>query len=231
MANEDKMQNKIIDLTMTIDEGMQTFPTHWHPFVEITKLGRHGIENRETRKLILGTHTGTHMDAPRHFIPGGETVDKIELDQLVGPALVLNLTQFGHKAEVGISDLKKILNGRTPERLLLRFDWCRYLGTMSYYNDSPFISEEAAQWLVDSGCRLLGMDTAMPDNPINGRNGPKDSPNHKILLGAGVVLVEYLVNLKYILSENFFLVVAPLKIRDGDGAPVRAFAIENFKVT
>ena len=69
--NENK---KIIDLTMSLKEGMQTFPTHWHPFVEITQLGRHGIENRETRKLILGTHTGTHIDAPSHFISDGDTI-------------------------------------------------------------------------------------------------------------------------------------------------------------
>ena len=103
----------------------------------------------------------------------------------------------------------------------MRFDWDRHLGTMNYYNESPFISEEAALWLVSNGCRLLGMDTAMPDNPKNGRNGQKDSPNHKILLGNGVVLLEYMVNLRALDQPVVYLVVAPLKIRDGDGAPVR----------
>lgn len=69
------MSRNIIDLTFPIHEGMTTFPVHWHPIVEISVLGRHGIENRETRKVLLGTHTGTHMDAPRHFIPDGMTVD------------------------------------------------------------------------------------------------------------------------------------------------------------
>lgn len=219
------MNSRIVDLTMSIEEGMQTFPTHWHPFVEITQLGRHGLENRETRKLVLGTHTGTHIDAPRHFIPGGATVDQLPLEQLVGPASVLDLTSFGAGMEVGSEDLKRALAGRPATRVLMRFDWCRTLGTMGYYNDSPFLSEEAAQWLVDNGCRLLGMDTAMPDNPKNGRNGPKDSPNHKILLGNGVVLLEYMVNLAALDRPEIYLVVAPLKIRDGDGAPVRAFAV------
>jgi kynurenine formamidase len=219
------MTRKFIDLTMHLEEGMQTFPTHWHPVVEITQLGRHGLENRETRKLILGTHTGTHIDAPRHFIPGGQTVDLLPLEQLVGPASVLDLTSFGAGEEVGIADLAKALDGRSAERVLMRFDWDQKLGSMAYYNDSPFISEDAAQWLVDNGCRLLGMDTAMPDNPKNGRNGPKDSPNHKILLGNGVVLLEYMVNLVELDRPIVELVVAPLKIRNGDGAPVRAFAI------
>ena len=219
------MTIRIVDLTMSLEEGMQTFPTLWHPFVEITQLGRHGIENRETRKLVLGTHTGTHIDAPRHFIPDGETVDQIPLEQLVGPAAVLDLTAFGAGMEVGSGDLARALGMRSATRVLMRFDWDRTLGTMAYYNDSPYLSEEAAQWLVDQGCRLLGMDTAMPDNPKNGRNGPKDSPNHKILLGNAVVLLEYMVNLAALDQPVVQLVVAPLKIRGGDGAPVRAFAM------
>jgi len=219
------MTTRIIDLTMPIQEGMQTFPTLWHPFVEITQLGRHGLENRETRKVVLGTHTGTHIDAPRHFIPGGDTVDQIPLEQLVGPASVLDLTAFGPGMEVGPEDLARILGERSATRVLMRFDWDRTLGTMNYYSDSPFLSEKAAQWLVDQGCRLLGMDTAMPDNPKNGRGCSKDSPNHKILLSRNVILLEYMVNLAALDQPIVQLVVAPLKIREGDGAPVRAFAI------
>jgi arylformamidase len=220
-----KKNKKIIDLTMLLKEGMQTFPTHWHPIVEITQLGRHGIENRETRKFTLGTHTGTHIDAPRHFIPDGDTVDQIPLKQLVGQASVLNLTNFGPRTEVRKDDLKRSLGERSAERILLRFDWDRKLGTMSYYDDSPYLSENAAQWLVDQGCCLLGMDTAMPDNPQNGYNCPIDSPIHKILLGNGVILVEYMVNLSSLNQPVVELVIAPLKIHNGDGAPVRAFVI------
>ena len=216
---------RIIDLTMSIEEGMQTFPTYWHPFVEITQLGRHGLENRETRKLVLGTHTGTHIDAPRHFIPGGDTVDQIPLEQLVGEASVLDLSSFGSGMEVGPEDLERIIGKRPVTRVLLQFNWDRHLGSESYYNDSPFLSEKAAQWLVDHGCRLLGMDTAMPDNPKNGRGCSNDSPNHKILLGNNVILLEYMVNLAALNQPVVQLIVAPLKILGGDGSPVRAFAI------
>ena len=210
---------------MSIEEGMQTFPTYWHPFVEITQLGRHGLENRETRKLVLGTHTGTHIDAPRHFIPGGDTVDQIPLEQLVGEASVLDVSSFGSGMEVGPEDLERIIGKRPVTRVLLQFNWDRHLGSESYYNDSPFLSETAAQWLVDHGCRLLGMDTAMPDNPKNGRGCSNDSPNHKILLGNNVILLEYMVNLAALNQPVVQLIVAPLKILGGDGSPVRAFAI------
>lgn len=216
---------RYVDLSMMLHEGMQSFPAHWHPYVEITQLGRHGIENRETRKLVLGTHVGSHIDAPRHFIPGGETVENIPLEQLNGPALLVDFSHLPPKGEVDVNELAAAVGGRSVERLVLRFDGDKRLGTSAYYEDQPYITEAAAEWLVTHGCRLLAMDVAQPDNPKNGRNGPKDSPNHKILLGAGVILVEYLVNLKSIGADTFELIVAPLKIREGDGAPARCFAI------
>lgn len=216
---------RMIDLTMSVREGMQTFPTHWHPFVEVTQLGRHGIENRETRKLVLGTHTGTHIDAPRHFIPDGATVDQIPLEQLNGPARLLNLSHVPPRSAVDVKQLQEASKGGSLERVLIRFDGCKRLGTMEYYTDHPWLTEAAAQWLVDNGCKLLGLDVPMPDNPKNGRGTPNDSPNHKILLGSGAILLEYLVNLAEINADTFELIVAPLKIEGGDGAPVRCFAV------
>lgn len=220
------MTTRTIDLSMEYHEGMQTFAGHWHPMVEITQLGRHGIENRETRKLVLGTHTGTHIDAPRHFIPGGATVESIPLEKLCGPASPLDFTDLPDKAEIGVDLLRSRLGGRPADRLIARFDWDRHLGTNKYYSDHPFFSEEACAWMVEQGCQVIALDTPQPDNPANGRGCSKDAPNHKILLGAGVVIAEYLVNLKEIRAARVELVIAPLKIREGDGAPARVFAIE-----
>lgn len=220
------MRGRKIDLTFLIHEGMTTFPVAWHPVVEITQLGRHGIENRETRKIVLGTHTGTHCDAPRHFVPGGDTVENLSLDTLIGPALIVDFSNCTRGQEFGAGDFENKVGDRHPERLILRFDWSDYWGTMEYYRAHPFISEEAARWMVDRGVRLLGMDTPMPDNPENGRSAPVDSPVHKILLGSGVILVEYLCNLRQLQCQEVELIVLPLKISQGDGAPVRCVAIE-----
>lgn len=218
---------KIIDLSMTIEEGMQTFAAHWHPFVEITQLGRHGIENRETRKITLGTHTGTHIDAPRHFLRNGETIDNVCLDVCYGDAVIIDFSNLPDSYEVSKKDLQLALRGRLADRLIFRFDWDRYLGTNKYYSDHPYLSEEACEYIVELGCKLIALDTPQPDNPKNGRHSVNDAPNHKILLGAGVLIVEYLVSISSISKDNVLLVVAPLKIKDGDGAPVRCFAIEN----
>jgi len=216
---------RFVDLTMPIHEGMQTFPSYWHPPVEITQLGRHGIENRETRKIVLGTHTGTHIDAPRHFVAGGRTVDQIDLSQINGPATLLDLSHLPPRFGAGVTDLEAACENRPVERVLIRFDGCQRLGTMEYYTDQQWLTQDACRWLVNRGCRLLGLDVAMPDNPKDDRASGNDSPNHKILLGNNVILLEYLVNLKAIGAREFYLIVAPLKIKDGDGSPVRCFAM------
>ena len=217
---------KIIDLSLPIEEGMMTFPSHWHPVVEISVLGRHGIEGRETRKVVLGTHTGTHTDAPLHFVPKGRGVDEISLEVLVGPATVANFSNCKPLQEIDVQQLERRLGATPPSRLVLRTDWSEHFGQMAFYTQYPFLSEAAAQWLVDKGVRLLAMDTPSPDNPAHSRGTPKDSPNHKVLLGAGVVLVEYVCNLKALTASEVELVVLPLRLKGCDGSPTRCIAIE-----
>jgi arylformamidase len=217
---------RIIDLSLPIEEGMMTFPTPWHPVVEVTILGRHGIEGRETRKIVLGTHVGTHADAPRHFIPDGGTIDEVSLDVLIGSAAIVDFTGCEPLHEIGVASLKQKLGNRVPQRLILRTGWSDYFGSLKFYNEYPFLSEEAARWLVEQGVRLVAMDTPSPDNPAHSRGTPRDSPNHKILLGAQVVLVEYLTNLKSISKTEVELLVLPLKLKGCDGSPVRCVAIE-----
>ncbi|OVE76887.1 cyclase [bacterium F11] len=217
---------KIVDLSFPIHEGMTVFPVHWHPKVEINVLGRHEVEKRETRKVVFGTHTGTHVDAPQHFIPGGRTIDEIPIDILVGPALLLDFSYANPKQEMGIKDFKSQIGDKKPERILVRFDWSDHWGKSDYYPDHPFFSEEAAKWLVEKGIKLVGYDTPMPDNPKNGFHSDNDSPIHKIFLGKNVVLVEYLCNLNQLEGPEVELIVAPLRIVKGDGAAARCFAIE-----
>ncbi|MGA3347999.1 MAG: cyclase family protein [Candidatus Sulfotelmatobacter sp.] len=216
---------KIIDLSLVIEEGMMTFPTPWHPVVEITILGRHGIEGRETRKIVLGTHIGTHADAPRHFVPNGGTIDEIPLDVLIGPATVVDFTDCRPLQEIDVLDLQRKIGDKIPARLILRTGWSEYFGNLKFYNEYPFFSESAAKWLVEYGVRLIAMDTPSPDNPAHSRGTAKDSPNHKVLLGAGVVLVEYLTNLKALSQAEVELIVMPLKLKGCDGSPARCAAI------
>ncbi|MEE2924509.1 MAG: cyclase family protein [bacterium] len=220
------MQTKktYVDLTHTIHEGMTTYPRHWHPIVEITQVGRHGVEGRETRKICMGSHTGTHIDAPAHFIEGGKTVDEISLEVLCGPAIMIDFTDLDRNTEISVELMESRFPESFPERVVLRYDWSQYFSTMKFYEDHPYLSSDAAKWLVSKGVKLLAMDSSMPDSSVQHEECSIDSPIHKILLGSDVVLVEYLTNLKEIKAKFFNLYVLPLKIKCGDGAPVRCIA-------
>jgi len=220
------MSRRIIDLSHPIAEGMTTFPVDWHPRVEISVLGTHELRGRETRRLVLGTHTGTHVDAPRHFVPEGATVDQLPLDILVGPARLIDLSGLPPGSAVGVAELEAALGEARPERLLLRYDWSDRYVDQGFYRNHSYLTVDAAEWLVARGVRLIGMDTPMPDNPEHGRGSELDSPIHKILLGNGVVLVEYLRNLDELRGPDVDLVVLPLNVVGGDGAPARCIAIE-----
>ena len=99
---------KIIDLTMNINEKMHVYKVHWHPKVKIKQLGSFKNVNRETRQITLGTHTGTHVDAPRHFINRGKTIESIPLETLCGEAIILDFSKFPLK--------KRNTNRRSKEK-------------------------------------------------------------------------------------------------------------------
>jgi len=223
------MPRRIVDLTLTISEQTVVFPSHWHPKVEVTVLGRHASEGRETRRIVLGTHTGTHCDAPRHFVSGGKTIDELPLDGFIGPARVLDLSDVPPCQAVDLPELQRRLGGVCPERLLLRFDWSDHYREPDYYTDYPFLTMEAARWLAEEGILLLGMDSPSPDNPADSRGTERDSPVHKLLLAHGVILLEYLTNLRELTTDEPQLVALPLKVAEGDGAPARCVAIEDVE--
>ena len=219
--------SRLVDLSHPLHEGMLTFPGLNHPRTEVTQLARHGVEGRATRRLVLGTHTGTHLDAPLHFIEGGGTIDQVPLSTLVGPAVVADLGPAGPLEEISLARLQAAVGGtlRHP-RVLLRFGWSQRFGRMDFYTESPFLAREACTWLVEQGAVLVGMDVPSPDDPRLGYGSGEDSPNHHILLGAGVILLEYLNNLEQLSAPEVFLAALPLRVRGADGAPARVIAIE-----
>jgi arylformamidase len=215
---------EIIDLTYPIEEGMITFPAPWHPVVEITQLGHQELEGRQTTKITLGSHTGTHMDAPLHFFKKGLSIDNIPLAGLIGPTSIIDFSNLKQNEPVTVSMLKNI--GCT-ERMIFKFGWGKYWNSMKFYRGYPYISLEAAAYLVEQGVKLIAMDTPSPDDSRidlddKTRGTDIDSPAHKVLLQSNVIIVEYLANTHEITDyENWKIVVMPLKIKGSDGSPVR----------
>lgn len=217
---------KFIDLSLTYKNGMQYYKSGLHPPVKITQLGYMKHHNRETRRITLGTHSGTHIDAPKHFLGGSHSVEKIKLNKLIGEAQVLNFSKVKKKTKVCIADVEKqLLIKKVPKKLLFRFDWTdKHYGKTNYYTDHPYLSERLCRWLVEKNIDLIGLDTPQPDNPKD-TNTSRDGINHKILLKKNIVIVEYLINLKKIKKKYVNFYCCPLKIKDGDGSPSRCFVI------
>jgi kynurenine formamidase len=112
--------------------------------------------------------------------------------------------------------------------LVLRFDWSDHWGQAEYYSDYPYLSADACAALIQGGLRLLALDTPSPDDPRNGPGGPVDSPNHKMLLEAGVTVVEYLTNLRALTGPWTTLIALPLKVVGADGSPARVVAVDGI---
>ena len=212
------MSRRITDLTITLYHGIRGLETE--PKTTMAQIGCN------TTTLHLYSHAGTHMDAPLHFVDGGDTIDNVDLEVCIGPATVLDLTHKEPNSQIFIEDLKPHADGIKPGvRLLLRTDWSKRAEMEDYRTHMPRISAELARWLVERQVALLGVETPSVASLRKG-HGAEITEVHQILLKGGVVIVECLTNLDLLESETVDLVVLPLKIRGCDGSPVRAVAIE-----
>jgi len=173
--------------------------------------------------LLLGTHTGTHIDAPFHMIPAGRKVDEIDLEKCVGNALVVDLKSKKPNEEIRVSDLEKFATRiEAIKRVIIRTDWSDRFESQEYYASWPYVSPATARWLVDRGIKLLGVDTPSPPSA-----DPKmEHEVHEILLSRDVVIVENLTNLSKLTKSEIYFVALPLKIVGREASPVRAVAIE-----
>jgi arylformamidase len=209
----------IHDLSLPISESLIVWPGD--PPIRMTHTLH--LDRGDTvtiTRLDLGAHTGTHVDAPAHFIPGAEGVDALDLDVLVGPALVVHALET-HALSAQVLEGLRIPTG--TERLLLRTRnsdrWAR--GEHEFFKDFVAITEDGARWLVERDIRLVGVDYLSV--------GPYTDPvpTHQTLLRAGVIAVEGL-NLDGIAPGTYHFVCLPLRLVGRDGAPARAILISKL---
>lgn len=209
---------RIHDISISISSSMPTYPGD--PIVTIEPILQIAKGDAANVSLIsLGNHTGTHLDPPVHFIPGGKTVDQLDLNVLYGPARVIDMTQI--KQTITAPDLERARIPKRATRVLFKTRNSLAWDKPTFQKDFVALAWDAAQWLVDRGIRLVGIDYLSVE--LFGASEPR---THRILLGAGVIAVEGL-NLKDIAPGDYTLACLPIKIKDGDGAPVRAILIES----
>ncbi len=215
---------KIIDLSFEIDNETPTCGTSWHQNVEIKQMGSIDTVGRNTHSILLGSHTGTHMDAPLHFIKDGNSIENLDLNILCGKVKIVDFSHLKPGESVSLTMLKGIV---VEKRMLFRFDWYKKWKTPDYYIDFPYFEQEAIEFLIEKGMKLIALDTPSPDSGIN-INSKDDSPNHKKLLSKQIIIIEYLNNTDQLnVNSDYHIIALPLKLKGSDGSPARVVALEN----
>jgi arylformamidase len=204
----------IYDVTRTLVPGMATWPGEPGPELTLIKEMAAG-HPADVTHLSLGVHTGTHVDAPRHFIPGGAGVEALPLTALIGPARVVSIE---HDGAIQVAELERAgLDG--IERVLFRTRNSDESTDAEFKEDFVYLEPEAARWLADCGTRLVGVDYLSVESFV-----AAEPLTHRTLLEAGIVIVEGL-DLREIDPGDYILSCLPLKLAGADGAPVRAVLI------
>ncbi len=214
--------NRVIDLTMVISSDTRVYPGSPQPSVGRYKT--HQEQGVQVTRLDMSVHAGTHMDAPRHFFPEGVSIDQLPLDKLMGEAVLLDLGYLAPGSRIELPELKPFAEKIRPGDIVTIYTaYEKCLDDEKYC----FLAPEAAQRLVDRGIKCLGMDSPSVDplNRTGGTAGRQTHPAHHVLLGAGIPIVEGLVNLKALPEGRFHFCCLPLSIAGGDGSPARAVAV------
>jgi arylformamidase len=209
----------IYDISLTISPTLPTWPGD--PTLELEQIESmdKGAHANVTR-ISAAVHLGTHVDAPHHFLNDGRTVENLPLDVLTGPCYVTQLpdaieaitAEVLERSEI-TSEMKRVLFGTRNSHL-----WAK--GESIFQTEFVAITEDGAEWLVEHGIQLVGVDY-LSVAPYG------DSvPTHTVLLKAGVVVVEGL-NLSVVVRGFYDLYCLPLKIAGSDGAPARAILIQH----
>lgn len=218
-----------IDLSHTLEVGIPAWPTHAR-FSRVLHESQDLGDAATHHGLTMSEHTGTHMDAPLHFVPDGPAhygTDEIPLERLAGRAATIEAADLGAGDLLGPDRIQtwEREHGHIErgDRVLVRYGWDARWATglegRRYLEDWPGLSGEAADYLVGRGVALVGCDTLAVDAA-----GSLENPAHHALLGNEVCVVENLKNLGDLPPFCLF-VTLPLKIKGGSGSPVRAVAL------
>lgn len=210
------------ELSHPIISGMQVYPGD--PAVSIESALAVAEDGVDVSLLHLGSHTGTHLDAPSHTVAGGRTTGSISLDELVGDAMLVHLSELAPHASYGLTEVTAALGGlppAVPAMVIMDTGWAKHFGTDEALKH-PALDPDAAAELMRRGMRLLAVDTLSPD-PTGG--GSTDFPVHEVILGSDGLIVENITGLEG-LPERLRVGFFPLRI-DADGAPLRAVVLDD----
>lgn len=201
---------KLLDVSVSLAAGIPAYPGN--PEFElqpVKRISAGGSSN--VSKLVMGTHTGTHVDAPKHFFDDGAGVDALSLDLLLGRARVVEITKRGGigRDELAAAGLREDI------RVLLKTPNSALWNGEGFHQDYTYLAEDGARYLVDQGVKVVGIDYLSVE-----QFKKAGAPAHRALLSHAVVIIEGL-NLSEADAGMYEMYCLPLKIVGGDGAPAR----------
>lgn len=201
------------DVTMKLKNSMAIF--EGDPEFKMENLYNIKEHGYNVSSLNLGTHTGTHIDAPRHFFEDGTAVDSIPVEKLVGKAKVF----FIDKDSIDYEDIKD-LNIEKHDKIIFKTPNSRFIDHCEFHKDFTALTKEAAEFLVKQEIHMVGIDYMSIESFYS-----EDEKVHEILLSNEVVILEYL-DLREIEEGQYEITALPLRIKDGDGSPARVILRE-----
>ena len=208
--------SRVIDLTLPLSSGDKG--------VRVEPARRLETDGWNATTLSLYSHCGTHMDAPVHFGVGDQTVDTISVEDFIGPAWVADVRPVEPCGLIEPEHLGAVPEGFRPgDSLLICTGWSDYYGQSRFRDELPRVSANLAQWCVENKVRMLGVE---PPSVADVNDIEELTAVHRILFEGGVIVVEGLANLASLSKPKVTFIALPLKVAGGDGAPVRAVAIE-----
>jgi len=209
---------RVIDLSHPMATGLPVFPGD--PEVRLEPAS--AVPPWRVTRVTLGSHSGTHIDAPSHFFADGRSITDYPAERFILPAVLVQLPDLADDAAIPLHLLRESLPGSPiGQAVLLATGWDRYWGT-DRYSRHPYLSEEAAVWLAEARPGLVGVDALNVDSTVQGTEHA-----HLHLLGADVLIVENLRGLRNVPPDRDYLFVClPLPLQGADGAPVRAVLLE-----
>lgn len=219
-------QAHIVELSYTLEESMPVWPTHARFGTVVYETYAEGAVSMH-RQVIFGEHTGTHIDAPKHFFAQGKSVDQLDVRSVMGRGVKVDASSL---APCGVYTLEMLQEYERQhgaiqpgDIMMFRFGWEDRYGVGAagdaFLQDWPGLGEDAARYLVEKKVACVGTDALALDV-----FGSTAYPSHKVLLGNGVPILENLTNLKQ-LPDFCFVIGLPNKIKGGSGSPIRMIAM------
>lgn len=197
----------IVDLSVPINEQTPIYPGD--PSTKVSQAGVFAKDGYNDHYISIGTHVGTHIDAPMHMLEDGKGLDQVPVEQFVGKGKLVVISGDSF-------DAVKDTSVEAGDIVLFSTSMSNKYHEPVYFEDYPAMSEEVAKYLVEKKIKMVGVDTCSVDN--------KESfPIHKILLAGNVLIIENLTNLEQLSGKEFTIYALPIKLQI-DGAPARVVA-------